>query len=335
MAIRKRALVTGGAGFIGSHLCEELLFEHGMSVVVIDDLSTSSRSNLVFVEDQKNFKFYKGSVLDKKLTERLVRDCDIVYHLAAAVGVKRIIEHPLSSMLTNIDGSQNIFYFASKYRKKVVFASTSEVYGKHSCSASDEEDDRILGPTSISRWSYSESKAVDEFLALAYAREKGLSVVIVRFFNTAGPRQSGSYGMVLPRFIQQASLGKPLTVYGDGAQVRSFSHVKDVVRAAADLSLEPKASGKIFNVGNDKPVTIRALAQKVRKKLNSDSEIRYIPLNKAYGNFSAGFEDIGCRIPSLSKVKKFINYKPKYDLDAIIEDAARYYRDKKKGGAIA
>ncbi|MDD5454594.1 MAG: GDP-mannose 4,6-dehydratase [Candidatus Ratteibacteria bacterium] len=325
----KKALVTGGAGFIGSHLCEALLARN-FKVIAVDDFSTSSKSNILHLLKNKNFKFYRGSILNEKLVSKLISNSDIVYHLAAAVGVKFILDHPINPILTNIEGTRIVLKLADKYRKKVLFASTSEIYGKHVCSPISEDDDRILGSTRVNRWSYSGAKAVDEFLALAYAKEKKLPVVIVRIFNTVGPSQVGRYGMVLPRFIDEALSNKPITVYGDGLQTRSFAYVKDVVRAMIDLSLSPKAEGEIFNIGNDKPISVRELAEKVKQRANSKSKIRFLSYKKAYGKTFSDFEEIGCRVPNLSKIKKFIGYKPEYGTDGIIDNTIVYYLENKR-----
>lgn len=315
-------MVTGGAGFIGTHLCEELLLR-GFLITVIDNFSTAPKSHLSFFKNHKSIRLYKKSILDARLMRRLIMQCDIVYHLAAAVGVDFILAHPVSSLLTNVEGTANILKWAAHFRKKVVIASSSEVYGKGTRSSMNETDDRILGPTTVSRWSYSEAKAIDEFLALAYFKEKKLPVVICRLFNTVGPRQLGRYGMVLPRFIKTALAGEPIPVYGDGFQIRSFTYVKDAVRAIVDLSLEKKAEGEIFNVGNGQPVTIKALALQVKKATRSVSRIAYIPYKKAYGDKAADFEDIRCRIPDISKIKKLLGYRPRYDLEAIVHETVR------------
>ncbi len=322
-------MVTGGAGFIGTHLCDELL-SRGSRVTVIDNFSSAPASNLKYFSKRKGLKLYRDSILNEKLMSRLIKNCDIVYHLAAAVGVKYILDHKVDSILTNIEGTEVILRLAYRYHKKVILASTSEVYGKHVCSPIDEEDDRILGSTSVSRWSYSDAKAVDEFLALAYAKERKLPVVIVRLFNTVGPRQIGRYGMVIPRFIEEALSGKPITVYGDGSQIRSFTYVKDVTRAIVDLSLEKKAEGETFNIGNDQPITIKDLAVKVKEKTRSPSAIKFIPYEQAYGGNSADFEDIECRIPDISKIKNLLRYQPQYDINLIIENTVEYFVNKKK-----
>ena len=320
----KTALITGGAGFIGSHLCEELL-SRGFKALVVDDFSTSRKSNIKHLLGNKMFEFYKGSILDIKLMTSLVKKCDLIYHMAAAVGVKYILDHPLGSIITNIKGTETVLDLAYQYRKKILIASTSEVYGKHACLPFKEEDDRILGSTSISRWGYAEAKAMDEFMALAYAKERNLKVIIVRLFNTVGPRQAGRYGMVLPRLIQQALKNEPLTVYGDGLQIRSFLYVKDAVCAIVDLSLAKHTEGEVFNIGNDQSVSIKDLAFKIRDKAHSTSEIKFIPYEEAFGDKAAEFEDMQCRIPDISKIKAAISYQPKYTLDSIIENTVQYF----------
>ena len=325
----KRALVTGGAGFIGSHLCEELL-SRGFKVYAIDNFATSRKSNIARLLKNKYFRFYKGSILDRTLMKRLINQCDIVYHMAAAVGVKYILDHPITSILTNLNGTEIVLELASRYKKKVIIASTSEVYGKHVCLPFRESDDRILGPTSISRWSYAEGKAIDEFITLAYANEKKLPVVIVRLFNTVGPRQTATYGMVLPRIIQQALNNKPITVYGDGEQSRAFTYVLDVVGAIVDLSLTKKAEGQVFNIGNEQDISIKEFALKIKLKTHSKSPIKYISYKKAYGKRSINFEDMQFRKPDISKIKQMINYQPKYDIDAIIDKTIDCFLNKGK-----
>ena len=327
--IKKTMLVTGGAGFIGSHLCEDLLFR-GFSVIAIDNLSTSSRQNISHLLKNPDFKFYKGSILDAALMARLIKKSTVIYHMAAAVGVKYILDHPLGSIITNLKGTETVLDLAYKLRKKIVIASTSEVYGKHVCEPFKEDDDRTLGPTSISRWGYAEAKAIDEFLALAYSKEHKLKVVIVRLFNVVGPRQVARYGMVLPRFVQQALNHDPLTVYGDGLQLRTFMYVKDATAAIIDLSLEKKAEKGIFNIGTDQTVSVNELALKVKEITHSNSEIKFIPYDQAYGDKAAEFQDMLCRIPDISKIKKLINYQPKYSLDAIIENTIKYFSEKQR-----
>ncbi len=329
--LQKRALVTGGAGFIGSHLCEELL-NRGFKVTVIDNLSTSRKANLSAAIKNKNFKFYKGSVLDAKLMRRLIYGCDIVYHMAAAVGVKYIMDNPLGSIITNIKGTEIVFELADKYHKKVLLASTSEVYGKHACVPFKEEDDRILGPVNKSRWSYAEAKAMDEFLALAYLKERKLAVVIVRFFNTVGPRQTGRYGMVLPGFILKAIQNKPITVYGDGTQMRSFTFVKDAVDAVVALSLNKQAEGQVFNIGGGANISIKDLAYKVKERTGSSSPIVFVPYEQAYNENAADFEDMVCRIPDVDKLQKVVGFKPEFSIEEIIDRTIDYFRKVKKCG---
>ena len=324
-----KALVTGGAGFIGSHLCEELL-SRGFKVYAIDNFATSRKSNISPLLKNKYFRFYRGTILNRALMKRLINQSDIVYHMAAAVGVKYILDHPITSILTNLNGTETVLELASRFKKKVIIASTSEVYGKHVCLPFRESDDRILGPTSISRWSYAEGKAIDEFIALAYANENKLPVVIVRLFNTVGPRQTATYGMVLPRIIEQAMNNKPLTVYGDGLQSRAFTYVLDVVRAIVDISLTKKAEGEVYNIGNEQALTIRELALKIKQKTHSKSLIKFVSYKNAYGKRSINFEDMQCRIPDISKIKTMINYQPKYDIDAIIDNTMEYFLKKGK-----
>lgn len=324
----KKALVTGGAGFIGSHLCEELL-SRGFRVSAIDNLSTSRKSNLATSLKNKNFKFYQGSITDIGRMRRLVKDCDVIYHMAAAVGVRYILDHPLGSILTNIKGTEIVLELADKYRKKTILASTSEVYGKHACAPFREDDYRTLGPTNVSRWSYAEAKAIDEFLALAYAKERKLAVVIVRFFNTVGPRQSARYGMVLPSFIQQALANAPITVYGDGEQLRSFIYVKDAVFATAEISLKKEAIGEIFNIGNNQTISMKDLAFKVKEKTGSTSPIIFLSYEDAYKDKAMDFEDMECRIPDIAKLRAAIDFVPKLGIEEIIEGTIEYFRGMK------
>ncbi len=323
---KMKCLVTGGAGFIGSHLCKELL-ERGFQVTVVDNLSTGKKENLRELTKNENFQFIRGSIFTKSLMNNLLSKTDIVYHLAAAVGVKYILAHQVDSILNNLKGMEIILELAEKYHKKVVFTSTSEVYGKHGCGPIKEDDDRVLGSTAIARWSYSNAKSTDEMLALAYAKEKKLSVIIVRLFNTVGPNQVGCYGMVLPRFIEQALRNEPITVYGSGKQTRSFTYVADVVRAIIELSLSKKSEGTIFNVGsNNNMISIENLAKKIIRITGSNSKIKYIPYDKAYG---AGFEDMDGRIPDISRMRETINYSPEYGMDDIIINTVEYFRKNK------
>lgn len=309
----KKVLITGGAGFIGSHLAEALLGE-GKEVAVIDDLSTGKLSNIRHLMSNPKFSYHVNTIMNERLMKRLMRRCDVVYHLAAAVGVKYIIDNPLQAIRTNVRGTEIVLKIAnSSGKKKVVLASTSEIYGKDRPGKQifNEGDDRLLGPTTTSRWSYSCTKALDEFLALAYWREEKLPIVIVRFFNTCGPRQTGRYGMVVPRFIQQAISGKPITIYGDGKQTRCFTYISDSVKAVVMLSKNPRAVGKIFNVGNpDNKITINALAKKIKVLTHSKSAIRRISYAKAYHK---GFEDMRHRGPDISRLKAITGFKPAVD----------------------
>lgn len=309
-----RALITGGAGFIGSHLAEELL-KGGNEITVIDDLSTGRKENISHLQGKPNFRFVQDTIMNENRMGELIDDCEIVYHLAAAVGVKFIIEHPLKSMEINVRGTEIVLELASKGKKKVLLTSTSEIYGKKEDGLFKEDDDRILGTTTISRWSYSCTKALDEFLALAYYREKGLPVVIVRLFNTCGPRQTGRYGMVIPRFIEQALSGKPITIYGDGKQTRSFTYVTDVVKAIVALANHPKAVGEIFNLGSEEGITITDLAKRIKELANSRSEIIFVPYEEAY---EKDFEDMRHRVPDISKVRQLIGYSPRVGLDEML-----------------
>lgn len=316
------ALITGGAGFVGSHLAE-LLLSRGQRVTVIDNLSTGSADNISSLRKDPNFRFAIETITNEVVMDRLVSECDLVYHLAAAVGVELVVREPVRVIETNILGCEAVLRTANRYRKKVIIASTSEIYGKSDKTPFREDDDRVLGPTTKSRWSYSCSKAVDEFLALAYEKEKGLPVVIVRLFNTIGPRQTGRYGMVVPRFVQQALAGKPITVYGDGRQSRCFSHVRDVVRGIAALAQCPKAEGEVFNIGNDQEITILDLATKIVRMTGSRSEIKRIPYGDAY---EEGFEDMRRRVPDLSKIRKWVGYRPEYSLDAMLRSVIDHFR---------
>jgi len=319
-----RALITGGAGFIGSHLSEELL-SRNFHVTVVDNLATGISSNLGHVLRNKRFKFYKGSVFNKKLMSRLIKQCDIIYHFAAAVGVKYILDHALECILTSIQGTNIVLQLAAKYRKKVLIASSSEVSGKLHARLMKEEDDRVLGPTTVNRWIYSEGKALGEYLAFAYHKQFKLRMVIVRFFNILGPRQISDYGMVLPRFIEEAMTGRPITIMGNGSQVRSFTYVLDAVRAVADLSLTKEAEGRIFNIGNNQSqVTIKQLAHLVKRKTKSKSKIVYLSYDKYYGK---QFEDVARRVPDISRIKKVIGYRPRYGLAQIIDETLAYFRE--------
>jgi UDP-glucose 4-epimerase len=309
-----RYLVTGGAGFIGSHVAQELL-DRGDDVTAIDNLSTGAVSNLEAVRER--IGFVQGSVLDALLVDELVHESDRVIHLAAAVGVKLIVEKPLKSLLTNIRGSEIVLDAAHKYRKKVLLASTSEIYGKNTEGPFREDHDRVLGSPKVSRWAYSTSKAVDEILAYAYYRERGLPTVVIRLFNTVGPRQTAAYGMVIPRFVQQALAGEPLTVYGDGEQTRCFCHVADVVRAIVALMDEPRAEGDVFNVGSMEEVTILDVAERIIAATGSSSTIEFVPYDEAY---ETGFEDMRRRLPDISKIRSLIGWEPRHTLDEVISE---------------
>lgn len=318
-----KALVTGGAGFIGSHLTEALLAA-GYDVVVLDDLSTGRLENLQGVQGHPRFTLAVGSVKDEALVQKLTADADVVYHLAAAVGVRLILERPVETIETNIVGTEMVLRAAAHRLTRVVIASTSEVYGKNDRVPLSEDDDRILGPTTKSRWSYAGSKAIDEFLGLAYHRERGLPVVILRFFNTVGPRQTGRYGMVVPRFVRQALDGQPITVYGDGGQSRCFTDVEDAVRATIALSLSPEAPGQVFNVGAAEEVTIAQLAERVKALTGSPSPIVHVPYDEAY---QPGFEDLRRRVPDLHKIERAIGYRPEVSLDETLRRVIAFLRE--------
>lgn len=309
-------LVTGGSGFIGSHLIE-LLLGRGDSVVVLDNLSTGRMANCKPVSTHPGFRFVHGSVLDELLMDELMHECDAVVHLAAAVGVKLIVDQPLRSLITNLRGTEVTIEAAHRYRRKILFASTSEIYGKNSAGALHEESDRILGSPTVARWAYSTAKSVDEMLAHAYHKERGLETVVVRLFNTVGPRQSGAYGMVIPRLVGQALAGEPLTVYGDGSQTRCFCHVADVVRALVALLDHPAAVGQVFNVGSTEEISILELARRVLMLTGSTSPINLIPYEVAY---ESGFEDMERRLPCTHKLQSLIGWQPQIELNAILED---------------
>lgn len=321
-------LVTGGAGFIGSHLSEALL-ARGIKVTVIDNLSTGSRDNIAHLMPNPAFTFIEASVTDTALLNDMVSACDFVFHLAAVVGVELIIRDPIGVIETNVEGTTAVLRAASLSKTPVLLTSTSEVYGKNTYAPFAEDDDRVLGPTTKSRWCYAESKAVDEFLALAYYRQRDLPVIIVRLFNTVGPRQTGQYGMVVPRFVRQALSGRPITVYGNGQQTRCFCHVQDVIRALLQLSATPAAAGEIFNVGSTEEVSILELAHQVLEVTGSSSEIVFVPYDEAY---EPGFEDMVRRVPSIQKIQKAIGWTPLLSLREIISDVAAY-EQRHRGGA--
>ena len=309
-----RALITGGAGFIGSHLADHLL-DRGDQVVLLDDLSTGRLANIEHLNDRSDAEFVLGSILNTELIDEVVSRVDAVFHLAAAVGVNLIVEKPLESLMTNIRGTETVIEMAHKYDKRLLVMSTSEIYGKNTSDSLSEEDDRILGSPLKSRWSYSEAKAIDEILAYTYWREKGLETVIIRLFNTVGPRQTGSYGMVIPRFVGQALRNEPITIFGDGNQTRCFCHVGDIVEGLVALSEHPEAFGKVFNLGGGKEVAIRELAERVIKLAGSQSSLEFIPYDAAY---EAGFEDMDRRVPNTTRAMQLVGFEPSASLDDII-----------------
>jgi UDP-glucose 4-epimerase len=317
-----RALITGGAGFIGSHLAD-LLLEQGNSVIALDNLSTGQHKNIEHLLKRTDFEFVLGSILNADLVDDCVSRSDVVFHLAAAVGVNLIVEKPLESLATNIRGSEIVFEKAHKYGTKILVTSTSEIYGKNTSDRLGEEDDRILGSPLKSRWSYSEAKAIEEILAYTYYRQKGLSSYIVRLFNTVGPRQTGHYGMVIPRFVSQAIRGEAITVYGDGSQTRCFCYVGDVVKALLAIVEHPEAVGRVFNIGGVGEVSIEGLAQRIVQLAESDSKIRYVPYEEAY---EEGFEDMQRRVPDTTRAKELIGFEPTADLDDIIRMVIEYQR---------
>ena len=322
-----KVLITGGAGFIGSHLAERLL-ARGDEVHLLDDLSTGSIENIVLVKNHPNLTYHIDTIRNYRLTAELVDTCDIVYHLAAAVGVRLIVESPVSTIETNIRGTDIVLSLAAKKRKRVVITSTSEVYGKRNRVPFSEDDDLVMGPTNKGRWSYACSKAIDEFLAIAYWKEKRVPTVIARLFNTVGPRQTGRYGMVIPNFVQQALTGQDITVYGDGTQTRCFTHVSDVVQALIAIAEHPQAVGEVYNIGSDHEITMLELAERIKQLTESASNIVFVPYDQAY---EAGFEDMMRRVPDISKIRALIGYNPKVDLDALLTSIIEYHRDKMVG----
>ena len=313
-------LITGGAGFIGSHLAEELL-ERGDSVCVLDDLSTGSPTNIQHLMEDERFTFARCSILDRFSTEQYVAESDVIYHLAAAVGVKYIMENPLKAIQFNVHGTEVILELASKWRQKVMIASTSEVYGKNGAVPYREDGDRLMGATTIARWSYACTKALDEFMSLAYFKEQEVPVVIVRFFNICGPRQTGQYGMVIPRFVRSALLDEPIVVHGDGTQSRCFTYVKDAIKAVTTLMETEEATGEILNIGSTNEVRIRDLAQKVIELTGSSSGIDYVPYKDVYG---ADFEDMKRRVPDISKIRDLIGWQPEMELDELLQEIIEY-----------
>jgi nucleoside-diphosphate-sugar epimerase len=317
-----KALITGGAGFIGSHLAERLL-DDGHEVIVLDNLSTGSIENIAHLKGRAGFSYNIDSVTNESLLAELIDRSDVVFHLAAAVGVKLIVEQPVHTIETNVHGTEVVLKHANKKKKLVFIASTSEVYGKSADVPFREAADLVLGPSAKHRWAYACSKLIDEFLALAYWKEKKLPVIIVRLFNTVGPRQTGQYGMVLPTFVRQALAGQPITVFGDGTQSRSFTYVGDVVEALVRLAHNKAAIGEVFNIGNVGEVTIADLAARVKEMTGSCSEIHYIPYDQAY---EAGFEDMPRRVPDISKIREFVGYEPTVALDDIIRRVIEHMR---------
>jgi UDP-glucose 4-epimerase len=317
-----KALITGGAGFIGSHLAEALLAQ-GHQVVAIDDLSTGSEANIRHLVGRPDFQFVLETITNESVMDRLVSECGIVYHLAAAVGVELIVRDPVHTIETNVLGTSGVLRIANRYRRKVILASTSEIYGKSNDVPFREDGDRVMGPTTRSRWAYANSKATDEFLALAYHKQRGLPVVICRFFNTIGPRQTGRYGMVVPRFVRQALAGEPLTVYGDGQQSRCFADVADVTHAVLRLAEHPAAVGQVFNLGSTEEITILELARRVIALTGSRSEIVLIPYKQAY---EPGFEDMQRRVPDISRAAALIGYRPRYTLDDTLRRIIAHFK---------
>ena len=315
-----RVLITGGAGFIGSHLADAYL-KCGNEVFIIDDLSTGSIENIRHLKEHPRFQYTIENVHNQPVTAELIDQCDAIFHLAAAVGVKLIVESPVRTIETNVHGTEVVLSLANKKKKKVLIASTSEVYGLSNEVPFREDGNLVMGATTKGRWSYACSKAIDEFLALAYWREKKLPTVVVRLFNTVGPRQTGQYGMVIPTFVKQALAGRPITVYGDGKQSRCFCYVGDVVGALMRLMDEPKAIGEVFNVGSNQEITILNLARKVKELTKSDSEITFTPYDEAY---EEGFEDMPRRIPDISKANKLVGFKPQVTLDGILKSVIEY-----------
>jgi UDP-glucose 4-epimerase len=323
-----RVLITGGAGFIGSHLSDAYL-ERGDEVFIVDDLSTGSFSNIHHLKDHPRFHYKIDSVHNRPVTAELVDQCDVIFHLAAAVGVKLIVESPVRTIETNVHGTEVVLSLASKKKKKVLVASTSEVYGLSTEVPFREDGNLVMGATTKGRWSYACSKAIDEFLALAYWREKKLPTVIVRLFNTVGPRQTGQYGMVIPTFVKQALSGRPITVYGSGEQSRCFCYVGDVVGALMKLMDDESAVGEVFNVGSNQEITILDLARKVKELTNSRSEITFVPYDVAY---EEGFEDMPRRIPDISKVNGRVGFQPEKSLDGILDSVIEFHSEQMSVG---
>ncbi|HUP59840.1 MAG TPA: GDP-mannose 4,6-dehydratase [Thermoanaerobaculia bacterium] len=319
-----RVLITGGAGFIGSHLCDAYL-ERGDEVFIIDDLSTGSIDNIDHIKKHPRFHYTIDSVQNHPVLAELVDRCDVIFHLAAAVGVKLIVESPVRTIETNVRGTEVVLAAANKKKKKVLVASTSEVYGLSEQVPFREDGNLVMGATTKGRWSYACSKAIDEFLALAYWREKKLPTIVVRLFNTVGPRQTGQYGMVIPTLVKQALSGRPLTVYGDGTQSRCFGYVGDVVGALVKLMDHEGAVGQVFNIGSNEEVSIRNLAGRIKELTSSSSEIVYVPYDEAY---EEGFEDMPRRVPDISKIAKLVGFQPQTSLDGILREVIAYHADR-------
>jgi UDP-glucose 4-epimerase len=325
-----KALITGGAGFIGSHLAE-LLLDEGWDVWVLDDVSTGSNENLAHLADNERFHLVVESVLSAAVVSELVHKCDVVYHLAAAVGVRLIVEQPVHTMVTNVQGTETVLEYCTKFGKRVLIASSSEVYGDHRDERPlSEGDRRVYGPVTERRWLYADSKAMDEFLALGFHQERGLDCVIARFFNTVGPRQQGQYGMVIPRFVGRALAGEPLEIHGDGTQTRSFCHVRDTIRAVHGLMEAPEASGEIFNIGSAERVQIIELAHRVLELTRSSSTLEFVPHDQVYG---LGIEDVLHREPSIEKIGAAIGWAPTRTLDDILADVVEHERGKVEAAA--
>jgi UDP-glucose 4-epimerase len=321
--VMAHALITGGAGFIGSHLSEKLLAQ-GDQVTIIDNLSTGRFGNIAHLTQNPRFRYAIEDIRHAAVMDRLVSECDVIYHLAAAVGVFSIVHSPIDTLEINVGGTEIVLQTARRYRKKVLIASTSEVYGKGVKVPFSEDDDRILGPTTKSRWSYAASKELDEFLGLAYHKAVELPVTIFRLFNTVGPRQVGNYGMVVPRFVKWALQGEPIQVYGDGQQSRCFANVYDVVDAISTLGHSDSVAGEVFNIGNDREISICALAEMVKQRADSQSEIVLVPYDQAY---EVGFEDMRRRVPDVSKIHAAIGWQPTTSLEATVDQIIAYYRE--------
>jgi len=323
LAHARTALITGGAGFIGSHLTE-LLLDDGVEVYVLDDLSTGNRDNVAHLRDDPAFHLVVDTVLSRTVVNELVNKVDVVYHLAAAVGPRLIVEQPVHTIVTNLEGSEVVLDHCTRFGKRVLVASTSEVYGDHRSPEPLREDARrVYGPTTEKRWLYADSKAMDEYLALAYRQERGLDFVTARLFNTVGPRQSGEYGMVVARFVQAAVAGQPLEIHGDGTQTRTFCHVQDTIRALKGLMESEATTGQIFNVGSHNHISIGDLAARVLELTGSQSQVVYVPYDEVYGS---GIDDMLHRVPAIEKITGAIGWEPKSDLDSILADVITYHR---------